>query len=99
MDLRAGLQLCVLLLSYNEVLQVLTLRPEQRLRIIHKEQPPHLVWGLGDAYGCVAGLHVSRRVLIWHLEPICDAEAIELLTVFHTDSANLRGEEIEKKIE
>lgn len=91
MDLRAGLQLCVLLLSYNKVLQVLALGPPQRLRVVHIEQSPYLVWGLGDAYGCVAGLHVSRHVLIWQLEPVCDTEAIELLAVFHTDSANLRG--------
>lgn len=70
----------------------MTLGPAQRLRVIHIEQSPHLVWGLGNAHGRVAGLHVSGHVLIWHLEPVCDAEAIELLAVFHTDSANLRGD-------
>lgn len=81
----------MLLLSYNYVLQVLALGPAQRLRVVHIEQSPHLVWGLGDADGGVAGLRISRHVLIWHLEPVRHAEAIELLAVFHTDSANLGG--------
>lgn len=90
--LRAGLELCVLLLGNHQVLQVLALWPAQHLRVVHIEQSPHVVRGLGDADGCIAGLHVGRRVLIRHLEPVCDPEAIKAVAVFHTDSADLRGD-------
>lgn len=92
MDLCGGLQLCEFLLSYNEVLQVLALSPAQHLGVIHIQQSPHPVWSLGDAHGSIAGQQVSRYVLIWHFEPVCDSEAVELQAVFHTDSANLTGD-------
>lgn len=55
-DLSARLQLFVSLLSNNKVLQVLALEFAQCLRVIHIQMSPLPVWGLGDAYGCVAGL-------------------------------------------
>lgn len=65
-DLSAGLQLLVLLLSYDGVLQVLALGPAQCLGIVHIQQPPNLSWVLCDAHGSIAGLDVSGHVLIRH---------------------------------
>lgn len=89
LDVHAGLQLGFLFLSYDEVLQVLALRPAQRACVVHVEQSPHLTRGLSNAHGCVAGLHFGGHVPIGQLQPVRDVEAAKLLAVFYTHLANL----------